>query len=185
VTEVLQRLERVRQQRIARNPRTRSRLVVVGHSFGGAVVFSALEQILESRFVLTAGTPEQPAGPVQGFGDLVVLINPAFEAQLFQPLNDLSTQQPTYEPSQLPVLAILTSEADLATKVAFPLGRWFSTRFDPYRTHTLNAVQRRAAPAPTDVARTAEQNADASATASQGWQDDEPGGRIYATSSPT
>ncbi len=210
VTEVLQRLDVIRQQRIARDPKSRSRLVVVGHSFGGAVVFSALSQILESRFVLTAGTAAKPTGPVQGFGNLVVLINPAFEAQLYQPLNDLSAQQTTYEPSQLPVLAILTSEADLATKVAFPIGRWFSTRFeklrsvqrrnpisgstegidqrqadvaavghfDPYKTHTLRAVERRAAPAPTDVAGTAAQNVDASAIATQGWEDDAPGGSI-------
>ena len=138
VTEVLQRLELIRQQRILRNADTRSRLIVVGHSFGGAVVFSALEQILESRFTLTEGARGSPAGPVQGFGNLVVLINPAFEAQLYQPLNDMSMQPKKYADNQLPVLAILTSEADLATKVAFPLGRWFSTWFEKQRT-----VQRR------------------------------------------
>jgi len=133
VTEVLQRLEMLRQQRIAHNPDTRSRLIVVGHSFGGAVVFSALEQILESRFALSAGTPEQPAGPVQGFGNLVVLINPAFEAQLYAPLADMAAEMRTYTPSQLPVLAILTSEADWATGIAFPIGRWFSTWFEKQR----------------------------------------------------
>jgi hypothetical protein len=133
VTEVLQRLELLRQQRIARDPNTRSRLIVVGHSFGGAVVFSALEQILESRFALSAGTPEQPAGPVQGFGNLVVLINPAFEAQLYAPLGDMAAEMKAYPPSQLPVLAILTSEADWATGIAFPLGRWFSTWFEKQR----------------------------------------------------
>jgi pimeloyl-ACP methyl ester carboxylesterase len=133
VTEVLQRLEMLRQQRIARDPDTRSRLIVVGHSFGGAVVFSALEQILESRFALSAGTPQQPAGPVQGFGNLVVLINPAFEAQLYAPLGDMAAEMQAYPPSQLPVLAILTSEADWATGVAFPLGRWFSTWFEKQR----------------------------------------------------
>src|SRR6185312_1632933 len=133
VTEVLQRLEMLRQQRIAHDPNTRSRLIVVGHSFGGAVVFSALEQILESRFVLSAGTPEHPAGPAQGFGNLVVLINPAFEAQLYAPLADIATEMKTYAPSQLPVLAILTSEADWATGIAFPMGRWFSTWFEKQR----------------------------------------------------
>ena len=80
-----------------------------------------------------------PAGQVsdtQGFGDLVVLINPAFEALLFSPLSDMATERGTYFASQLPVLAILTSEADDATRVAFPAGRWFSTFFEKERTVT-------------------------------------------------
>jgi pimeloyl-ACP methyl ester carboxylesterase len=132
VTEVLDRLDLIRQQRIDRNPDSRSRLIVVGHSFGGAVVFSALAQILESRFAQSVGT-SGPTSPVRGFGNLVVLINPAFEAGLYAPLSDLSTEQSSYAKSQLPVLAILTSEADEATGVAFPIGRWFSTWFEKHR----------------------------------------------------
>jgi pimeloyl-ACP methyl ester carboxylesterase len=132
VTEVFDRLELIQKKRIQQNSGSRSRLIVVGHSFGGAVVFSALEQILESRFAQTLGTPASP-DPVRGFGNLVVLINPAFEAQLYAPLSDLSTEQAVYAKSQLPVLAILTSEADSATGVAFPMGRWFSTRFEKQR----------------------------------------------------
>jgi pimeloyl-ACP methyl ester carboxylesterase len=132
VTEVLERLEQLRQQRLERNPASRSRLIVVGHSFGGAVVFSALEQILEARFFEPPRSPAAP-GVIEGFGNLVVLINPAFEAQLYEPLSDLSTERASYAKSQLPVLAILTSEADKATGVAFPIGRWFSTRFEKQR----------------------------------------------------
>jgi pimeloyl-ACP methyl ester carboxylesterase len=132
VTEVLERLEQLRQQRLERNPASRSRLIVVGHSFGGAVVFSALEQILEARFLERPRSPAAP-GVIEGFGNVVVLINPAFEAQLYEPLSDLSTERASYAKSQLPVLAILTSEADKATGVAFPIGRWFSTRFEKQR----------------------------------------------------
>jgi hypothetical protein len=135
VTEVLDRLDMIRQARMARDPDTHSRLIVVGHSFGGAVVFSALEQILESRFVHSAGTPETPAA-AQGFGNLVVLLNPAFEAQLYSPLSDMSGERKDYVESQLPVLAILTSEADDATGIAFPIGRWFDTRFEKQRVIT-------------------------------------------------
>ena len=126
VTEVLERLDLLRRQRMIRNPESLSRLVVVGHSFGGAVVFSALEQILEARFVDTQSAATDPA-PIEGFGNLVVLLNPAFEAQLYAPLSDLSIEQQTYAKAQLPVLAILTSVADDATGIAFPIGRWFST----------------------------------------------------------
>ncbi|HHM05024.1 MAG TPA: esterase [Gammaproteobacteria bacterium] len=138
VTEVLARLELVQKTKDAMAARdasgpagakSRTRLVVIGHSFGGAVVFSALSQILEMRFVDTTG-PLGVVSDVRGFGDLVVLINPAFEAARYAVLSDMATERGTYFPSQLPVLAVLTSQADYATKLAFPLGRWFSTLFE-------------------------------------------------------
>ncbi|MGD8558241.1 MAG: esterase [Gammaproteobacteria bacterium] len=139
VTEVLARLELVKNTRDAivaqetpinnKEPvvgQSRSRLVVIGHSFGGAIVFSAVSQILESRFVDTQGPFGQITNP-RGFGNLVVLINPAFEAARFATLSDMSTERGTYFADQLPVMAILTSEGDKATRYAFPVGRWFST----------------------------------------------------------
>src|SRR5262249_22226914 len=68
VTEVLNRIDQLRQVKDAQSPggSSRSRLIVVGHSFGGAVVFSALEQILEERFVRTAG-PAGTSTDVVGF----------------------------------------------------------------------------------------------------------------------
>ncbi len=138
VTEVVSRLELVRKTKDAmegEQGRSRTRLVVIGHSFGGAVVYSALSQILAAGFVDTVG----PAGTitdVKGFGDLVVLINPAFEATLFTSLSDMSNERASYFPAQLPVIAVLTSEADDATKRAFPMGRWFSTFFEKHREET-------------------------------------------------
>jgi hypothetical protein len=70
-----------------------------------------------------------------------VLINPAFEALLFAPLSDMSTERGTYFWSQLPVLVVLTSEADSATRYAFPMGRAFSTFFEKERDiERYNAV---------------------------------------------
>ncbi len=141
VTEVLSRLELIKQDKESTEPgHSRTRLVVVGHSFGGAVVNTALAQILENRFVQTVG----PAGlqsDVAGFADLVVLINPAFEAMQFTPLSDMATERGSYFASQLPVLLELTSEADYATRYAFPAGRWFSSWFEKTRKRTRwNAV---------------------------------------------
>ncbi|HKQ16175.1 MAG TPA: hypothetical protein VJT80_22230 [Steroidobacteraceae bacterium] len=140
VTEVLSRLELIKEARNALEQDKDTRLVVVGHSFGGAVVYTAVGQLLGNRFVHANG-PDGKQLNVAGYGDLVVLINPAFEAMLFSSLSDMSAERGTYFESQLPVTAVLTSEADRATKYAFPLGRWFSTLFE--KTHTMqrhNAV---------------------------------------------
>jgi len=209
VTEVLNRLEAVRRVKVAEDPQGlgRSRLVIVGHSFGGAVVFTAVSQILESRLL----DPRGPAGvssDVEGFGDLVVLVNPAFEALLYSPLSDLSTERATYFKSQLPVLAVLTSEKDTATGFWFPFGRWFSTLFERHREATrANPISQqkeiidqgkadvksvghfdpyrthylRAAPTSSAAevkGRSAAQRVQSVLGAGMSWEDDAPGSRI-------
>jgi len=135
VAEVLSRLELIKRGRDSQakmdeqengKKQSNTRLVVIGHSFGGAVVYSALSKIFTDRFVHTKG-PEGIVSDAVGFGDLVVLLNPAFEAQQAAGLSDMANERATYFQSQLPVLAILTSTGDQATKTAFPIGRWFST----------------------------------------------------------
>jgi len=111
-----------------------SRLVIMGHSFGGAVTFTALQQILTDRFIDSRAN-KTFQGNANGFGDLVVLLNPAFEAMRFASLYDISQQGcRRYFPTQLPKLAVLTSEADWATSMAFPAGRFFSTLFETHDT---------------------------------------------------
>lgn len=133
VGEVLNRLELIKRDKDSTvADASNTRLVVVGHSFGGAMVNAAINQVLERGFINTVG----PAGvqtDAAGFGNLVVLINPAFEAQLLSPLSDMAAERGSYFPSQLPILAQLTSEADWATRLAFPIGRWFSTLFEKDR----------------------------------------------------
>lgn len=133
VTEVLARLEQVKETRdVMLEGDSRTRLAVVGHSFGGAVIFSALSQLLMERSIDTYG-PTGRVSDARGFGNLVVLINPAFEAERFSALSNAAHERRTYFSSQLPVLAVLTSESDKATKFAFPIGRWLSTLFEKTR----------------------------------------------------
>jgi len=138
VAEVLSRLELVRMTKNSKatsgNAGSRSRLVIVGHSFGGAVVYSSVAQLLEERFVLGPLASKGAVGNTRGFGDLVVLVNPAFEANLYTPLSDMSLQRATYFSTQKPVLAVLTSEADEATRKLFPIGRAFNTVFELHRS---------------------------------------------------
>jgi hypothetical protein len=110
-----------------------SRMAVIGHSFGGAVLFTALQQILEDRFI-DSRRGKTWSDTAKGFGDLVVLVNPAFEALRYASLHDLTRDRCSYFPQQLPKLAILTSEADWATGYTFPAGRFFSTLFESHNT---------------------------------------------------
>lgn len=208
VTEVLSRLEKIKRDRGSIDGDYGAvRLVVVGHSFGGLVVHTALAQILANRFVVTTG-PDGVEGDIQNFGDLVVLINPAFEAQLYASLRDMSTERGNYFDSQLPVLAILTSEADRATGYAFPAGRRLSTLFERARSvERWNAVTQdyelidenaaniaavghfepyrthRLYPAPGSAdgqvaPMSSRESLDSALTAARAWQKDAPGSRI-------
>lgn len=135
VTELFARLEELRNEESARNGRSdgsQNRLVVVGHSFGGAIVYSALSQLLMERFVET-GEPAEASGAVRGFADLVILVNPAFEALQFATLGDMANERSSWSVEQVPVLAVLTSETDYATKYAFWVGRALSTMFKAHR----------------------------------------------------
>lgn len=127
VSELLLRLESLRDLR-RKQPGDDTRLVYVGHSFGGAVLYSAVSQLLAERAI----DLDNEGAPPKALGDLVVLVNPAFEAALYEPLWEIGTQR-SYFPGQRPVLAILTSDGDLATGLAFPFGRFFSTIFQKHR----------------------------------------------------
>ncbi len=138
VTEVLLKLEEIVNVKAGMDTATaqppRSRLVTIGHSFGGAVLYTALQQILEDRFI-DSRKHKTSAGDANGLGDLVVLMNPAFEALRYATLYDISQDYcRSYFPSQLPKLAILTSETDRATGWAFPVGRFLSTFFETHTT---------------------------------------------------
>jgi hypothetical protein len=78
------------------------------------------------------------AKPVEGFGDLVVLINPAFEAARYKVLQERAVER-SFFTNQFVTLAILTAENDSATGFWFPLGRTLGTLFDAHR----NGDQRR------------------------------------------
>lgn len=114
-------------------------MVTAGHSFGGALVYSAVEAALVREIpnpdpnkkgsVHVVGKPPLTCGsqtirPIRpGIGDLVVLVNPAFEALRYETFaEDLKISTP-YPSNQLPVLLTVASEADSAVGVAFPAGR--------------------------------------------------------------
>ena len=138
VTEVLLRLEEIVNIKAAMDESVpkpiNSRLITIGHSFGGAVLYTSIQQILADRFI-DSRKDKTFSGLANGFGDLVVLMNPAFEALRYATLYDISQSYcRRYALDQLPKLAILTSETDYATGWAFPAGRVFSTFFESHST---------------------------------------------------
>jgi hypothetical protein len=100
----------------------------------GQVVFAALADVLKSRIAAAVPVTGNGAGPVPrllGFGDLVVLVNPALEASVYHSIDDL-TRRKVYSNQQTPILMVVSSEGDSANKRLFPLGRWFSVLSEPY-----------------------------------------------------
>ncbi len=138
MTELLLRLEKVVIDRNESKPSRKNRLVVIGHSFGGAVVYSATAQILLSRYIENhmdkhyQNIKHKPHSSQHddGFGDLIVLLNPAFEALRYSPVFDMA--QADCSAAKVPRLVILTSETDNATGKLFNWGRIFTTVFETH-----------------------------------------------------
>jgi hypothetical protein len=134
-----------------------TRLITIGHSFGGLIVYAALAQYFIDRAVQTetapfarsllpepARTGREEGKEIAGYGDLVVVVNPAIEAMRYEPIRELmqSHRSPSgFAPNQNPVFVEMTSEADWATGIAFPIGRSIDAAFESF---TGNAERREA-----------------------------------------
>jgi hypothetical protein len=116
VRELFGRLRHYRNQR--RKDGGNPLLVIVGHSFGGMIVYSALAQSLIEAASAPVGrlTPE--------FADLVLLVNPAIEAARYIPIYDLVTSAPfeARTTKQLPVFICAQADNDQPVGLVFPLG---------------------------------------------------------------
>lgn len=97
-------------------------LLIIGHSFGGMIVYTALAQSL----IEAAAT--QSGEIVPSFADLVLLVNPAFEGVRYLPVHDLIKLRGdgSFAQNQLPVFVSVTAKNDDATGIAFPAGMSFA-----------------------------------------------------------
>jgi pimeloyl-ACP methyl ester carboxylesterase len=119
-------------------------LITIGHSFGGQVVLRAVAPFLEHRLadlspvargylrnVPRAQLGEPLPQPLRGFGDLVVLINPATEAAAYQRVHALGRQL-RYSVDQTPVMLTLSADNDVPRDRLFKVGRvageWFTAK---------------------------------------------------------
>jgi Alpha/beta hydrolase of unknown function (DUF900) len=142
LTELLVDLEGLQQDSneslVTNAPRTE--LIIVGHSFGGGAVYSAISEIVNERFVQTV----KQGQVLKPLGDQVILLNPAFEASRHYTLNQMAVSIGQYPTNQRPVLSIFTSKGDWATHYFFPLGRFFSTWFEKNRDEEQKLANRQA-----------------------------------------
>jgi hypothetical protein len=117
----------------------KNKLLTVGHSLGASVIFNSLHQVLLARLA----QPEN-ANLRTGFGDLVVLVNPAFEAMRFAAIREAAqryNREYPFSEKQKPLLIIATSESDSTTKTAFSWVRTLTALFEQHRTITPDSRQ--------------------------------------------
>lgn len=116
-----------------------SNMVIVGHSLGGALVLTATLAALVDysdckphracRDARLYAQEHQPVERVRAFGDLILIVNPAIEAERWIPFDNYSRRQD--RPVQEPVMLVVASDADWAVRLFFPIGRWLSTNVRP------------------------------------------------------
>jgi pimeloyl-ACP methyl ester carboxylesterase len=134
--ELLSDLDRIRAEASGAAGRTpnASRMVVVGHSFGTAVVYGAISRILAERRIHLADGGVNAAS----FGDLVVLVNPAIEASLLVPFEQATESYNKSEKRESsafhPILAVFASQGDGPNRFLFPVARTLSTLFKRHRS---------------------------------------------------
>ena len=134
VTELLTRLNDFRRYKNPRRDSHKTQLMIAGHSFGGQVIYKALSHSLIERAVAMEGDLDEGVDyhykTANSFGDMVILVNPAFEGSAYEALQFAATNR-CYPEKQRPSLMIVTSTADLATGLTFPIGRAVSNGFSP------------------------------------------------------
>jgi hypothetical protein len=91
-----------------------SKLIVVGHSFGGLVLERTVTQYLTRRVVETSGS-------FNPFADLLVFVNEAAAAT--EAIQFLTMLKRHVQQQEYPTIVSITSTGDLATGVVLPIGQ--------------------------------------------------------------
>ena len=146
----------------------RMRTVVIGHSFGGLIAFHGMSPAVLNELTLTKPDPEQgcrptvyrpPAVQMQNglrvakdeivaaekertapvFPDMLILVNPAFEATRFESLHALMRPNGCAYPEDRPKVVVVTADNDLATGPIFHAARKVLTVLEAYPREDGNA----------------------------------------------
>lgn len=134
VSEVLLRLQRILKQD---KPANKNIYIVSGHSFGAAVMSTAMKDIIIDKIVNAKHVSAEQCNTIkkfqahcrngcvktEPFADGVMLVNPAIEANEFVQIKALVSEQQCYAKQQSKLMYVLSSEADMATRLAFKPGQ--------------------------------------------------------------
>lgn len=94
-------------------------MLTVGHSFGSAILLAALNDTLMQKML-----DQQQGMSVKPFGDAIVLLNPAVEAELGLLLKENSMKVGALKKPVPSLVYVVSSRADLPTNMAFPVGQF-------------------------------------------------------------
>ena len=135
---------------------SRDLTIMIAHSFGARILYTATAQVLLDEVQRRhPGNHSNCYEVIEGPADLILLLNPAFEASIFTAMHTI--RRPDAKPwervnsLQQPVLLTISTENDWATGWAFPFARCleFATRdrqrltignYPKYVTHDLEAA---------------------------------------------
>jgi len=124
----------------AKDANPQNRVLAVGHSFGGAMLESAISESLASS-IARAHAKGGNLSAEEVPGDLVVLINQAESAlhtrQLLATMHNREVSTDTSH-AGAPLIVSLTSEADDATRFWFPVGSVLGRYFPPFNFFNTN-----------------------------------------------
>ena len=147
VTKIIASIGAMRQ----RDEKRFDQLIVIGHSFGARMVFSAMSQPLVAAVARShPGARHNRYEVIPGSADAIILLNPAFEASLYTALEGFCRETEKFSDYQPPLLVSISTDNDGATRNLFPIGQWLAMfrteaekttlgNFGRYRTHTLTA----------------------------------------------
>jgi hypothetical protein len=136
-----------------------SRLVLIGHSFGARALYAAVGGGMETNFLqpywLARSFPgalgksvksEATMQLVPGFGDLVLLINPAMKSLPYRKVHYAMYSNGTvnYDTNQPVLMMVLSARNDVPNKSLLPIGETLGNRFRDL-TPTNNRDQKEAA----------------------------------------
>ncbi len=144
---------------------SRMRTVVIGHSFGGLIAFNGLSPAVLNELTLTRPRTEDCTGVVNRislengsagsassethlppvFPDLLMLINPAFEATRFESIHaqGLVVDGCPF-PDIRPKVVVVTSDTDQWTGPVFTFGQQVLTALEAYPKSDRRALERNA-----------------------------------------
>ncbi|MEO5339808.1 MAG: hypothetical protein H7837_04720 [Magnetococcus sp. MYC-9] len=127
-TELKEAYEQARRDGYSTGNRE-TQLVLIGHSLGSLIMYHALNSALlerARRVEIVVSPDDGKSSPyydeAKGVGDLIVLVNPAFEGAAYEPILQ-ATQSRCFDTEARINMLIITSETDGATGFFFPAAR--------------------------------------------------------------